>query len=525
MPISLSDSANCDPVLGCAFAYSIQSDDLTAFIDLETVGIYPDDDRLILLAVGQTRVNSAGVPATLNYTGELAFINFAGTCDAWVRSIDASVLGIIELELVDDPNGQDFDGDGIVDTNRLEATVTSINWTWDAVPDDIRLSGCTDLNNLLSVLNFFGINLRQIVLDEVTTQVNTIISGLPAQIEPIIEDAFSQLIISEQLDLLGTPLSLSMWPETLELTDLGMRTGLGTVLDTPADSCVEKYQIFGSEQTPGSPPTIKHDIVSPLPDPSAVALFDDDVFNHALYAAWSSGLLCIDLSDPDSDIALPFPLDTNLLDLLAGAEAWQGLFDEPQPLDVFTDPRQPPVAKLDQNNDIAVVIDPTRHGVHDRDRRSARPRPQRGSVHGHRGGSALRRDHGRSSRSMLRPHQTTSSPSSRTTNSPPIARSVSSPLSARSSMRQRAPLLAGLVGPRIPIPSVEGIGVTEAVAAPTGLTEDHLGLFTTLGPVTYAPPAGCESEGCATGCSATNLPSSVLLFGVPLLIGFVRRRQ
>ena len=101
-----------------------------------------------------------------------------------------------------------------------------------SIPRTRISQSCDSIRTLIEVLDLASLDIKQIVLDQVAAQVDALVADLPSQIEPVIEDAYDGLVISEELDLLGAPLSVTLWPDSLDITDQGLRAGYGAVVDT-----------------------------------------------------------------------------------------------------------------------------------------------------------------------------------------------------------------------------------------------------------------------------------------------------
>lgn len=519
--ISLSDQSGCNPTLGCLYAYSLDSRDLVAFIDVESVDVEPRPGQLTVTASASARVNSAGVPGTLDYAGELLYVNFSGTCGAWVRPIDVDINAAMDLTLVPDPAGVDVDGDGSPDTKRLDANVSRLTWTWDAEPDDIQLSNCGGIDALVDVLGFFGLNLRQIIIDQVAEQIDALVATLPEQIEPLLEEAFAGLVISQEIDLLGQSFAFTVWPDRLDVDENGVRAALATVVGGEIHPCMRPYGISGSTETPGSPPSMAHP-GAPVDPPHAVAMVDDDLLNHLLFGVWATGVLCIDLAAEDSPVELPFALDSSLLGLLAGEEAFSHLFPEPSPLGVVTDPREPPLAEYGGPNDVDIRLDPL--GVRftaEVDGRVARILNVDLSADV---GGDVAFEPTTGVFDLLLDAQSENIGIAVTYNefAPESTGQIESAFGTILSTVVD-PLLGDLPAISLPLPAIEGIGVTDLVVEPTGDSADHLGVFTTVGPVPYTSAKGCETSGCTSGCSSSG-PTGLLWLVFPITVALVRRR-
>ena len=505
----------------CAARYSIYSDNLEAFVSLQSVDISPGTDALQVVATAEVWVNSQSAPAQLDYSGALICIPFSGTCDVWVEPIQVEITGVIELSLVEDPEGADFDGDGTPDTKMLDADVLPLEWSWDATGDNIELDDCPTINTLIDVLDFFTLDIRQIVLDQVEGEIDNLVQSLPTDFEPLIEDAFSGLVISEQIDLLGAQVSLDLWPESMVIQPTGMRVSLGSVVGAETDPCIDRYGFQGSRETAGQPPDLQHS-TAPVVAPHVVALADDDFANHFLFGVWSTGLLCLDLGAEDSPVDLPVPLDSTLLSLLAG-DAFDRFFPESQPLDVVTDPRQPPEVDLTGPNDVNVMIDPLGLDIGaEVDGRKARLVSV--DVVGNIGVDvAFDPATGELAPNILVEEGSITPSVVYNEFAPEASASIEGGLTTLIDTLAISALGGITNGVAVAIPALEGFGLTDMVVEPTGSTGDHLGAFSSLGQVSY-PSAGC-SQGCGGCSSGGGIPASAIVLLFPALVALRRRRR
>jgi len=358
-PLSQADSFGC--LFGfCAFAYDLSVRDLAADVQIDDLQLVPTTGALTMSATATVMVNSPSSPGVLDIAIELASAQIIDdTCGVWTDPISLSMDIPLQLALVADPNGIDVDGDGVIDTKFLDVTVdqSAVVWSWDASGDDLNFQGCgvaNTINDINTVLNFFNLDdLYDLIFNLVEPQIASVVDDFPATIEPLLEDAFAGLLIDQQIDLLGAPLDLTMWPQTLDLSSDGLRLELTSYVDVPRDPCVADYGFTESLQTLGAPPGIDH-AMAPFP-PHLAVLLDDDIVNQLLFAVWTGGALCIDLAD--ESLALPLPLDTSLLELLAG-DAFAHLFAETAPIGIVTDPRVPPEVDLGGASDLNIVADP-----------------------------------------------------------------------------------------------------------------------------------------------------------------------
>ncbi len=351
-----SDESGC--ILGaCAFAYDIELSGLFAEVELTNLDVLPDAAAQELDLAGSVvgSLNTAAEPGNLDIRVELAFIEIidSPSCDVRVEPVDADLSADIALALV--PNG-----DG---TNSIDTDVSAVDWSWSADGDDIVFTGCVlaDVVNAVNdALGFFGLDIYDIVLDQLEPQIDTVVDDLPVALEPLLDEALGGIDSTQEIDVLGTPVTLSLWPDDIEIVEEGaggpggVRIGFASSIDLEADPCVDRFGVTGSLETPSAAPGIGNATgVSFVP--AVETLVDDDFANHFLYATWSAGLLCGEIADAET-LGLPFALDTSLLELLAPG-VFDPLFAAPVPVVIRTAPRLPPTIDLASTGEIAVLVD------------------------------------------------------------------------------------------------------------------------------------------------------------------------
>jgi hypothetical protein len=537
-PFGFTDSSGCVPFIGCAS--NLEVDLSGAFVELEIgqLALRPGTDALTLEVDLTVYLNRSNDPADLYLYAEILGLDLIDeTCDLYLDPINLSFDAAVQLDLRHDPNGRDLDGDGQPDTQRLDVVIPPATWTWDADEGDFNFGGCgtADVVNVINdITSFFGFNIYDEILALIEPAIDDVVADLPASIEPAIEDLFQEFIINEEIDLLGTPLTLTLWPSTVTTAPPsagntgGMRVGLSTIIDVPAAACVEKYAIDASLATPSQPPQIGAGGGGGT-DPAATAFVDDDFVNHLLFAAWKGGLLCQVVSADSEDISLPLPLDTGLLTILA-PNVFTDLFPAAAPMEIRIDPREPPTA------------DPT--GPHDFD------------IAAHELGVGFVADiDGRKSRFVEISIDADAGIDLTWDNAigavaievaldgdalqPTVTANEFKPESSDAISGQFSVLFDLLVGPLLddalsgltfPVGTIEGLGITGLDVGTAGTNGDWTGVHLEAGVPTYYAVGcdtseGCDTSSCSKGCSQGGAGGQVVFVLVPLVIAALRRRR
>jgi hypothetical protein len=540
-PFAAGDEAGCVPFIGCASEYRIDLSNAYVELEIGTFELLPGTNTLSLDVDLTVYINRSTDPADLYIFGEILGIDlFDDTCDLYLDPVRISLDAAIQLELRHDPNGRDLDGDGQPDTKKLDVVVPPVTWSWDADENDFNFDNCGAadvINTINDITDFFGFNIYEEILGLVEPEIDAIVQDLPASIEPALEDLFAELVINEQLDLLGTTLDVTLWPSTVSTAPAGpgnsggMRLGLSSLLEVPTADCVAAFAQDASLATPSQPPAIGTAPGVPF-SPSATAWIDDDFVNHVLFAAWKGGLLCFEISADSEDISLPegIPLDTSLLPILAPG-VYDGLFPTlpPAPLEIRTDPRQPPITVPDGPHDFDIEARELGVGfVAELDGRKTRflELSLDADI-----GADLTWDNSIGAIGATVALDASSFTPVVTANEfrPDSGAVIEGQFAALFDLLIQPILTDALAGLSFPVPTFEGIGITDLDAGTAGTNGDWTGLYLAAGTPTYYSAGcdtskGCDTSSCSKGCSVSSGGGNVVFVLAPLLVAFLRRR-
>ena len=530
-PISEADENGC-AFGGCLYAYDIDVSNMYVEVTIDRMDFVPSPpDTLTIDADATIIVNTPSDPALLAIDIEL----FGGsiiddTCDLYVDPVQIALNLPLQLTLVPDPNGVDVDGDNVPDTKLMDVVIPPIDLGLYADGNDINFDSCglaSVINSVNTVTSFFGFDLYDLILDQFTPMIDDLVAELPAEIEPVIEDTFNGLIISEELDLLGTPLTFTVWPEDLRMAAGGLRMSLASVTDVPMNSCIEQFGIDESVSTPSVLPNVG-EMPGSLPWPAhAGAVVDDDFVNQVLYGVWAGGTLCYELPDPTGSLDLPLPIDSNLLNLLA-PEVYEDLFPETAPLKIVTRPTEPPRLDPDGTKDVNVALDGLGLGFF----AQVDGRQVRLLNIGLTADIGLDLDYDGTTGDMSLGIDLDSGAFVPTVDVNEFRPDASAQIEDSFGTLFDSlvgPLLGGVLGDTtFAIPSFEGLGLTEMAVEPAGVDGEMIGAYVQTGLVPFES-AGCDEDGgcsggCEGGCAAGGVPSRMVLL-VPLVLAGLRRAQ
>ncbi len=495
---------------------------LSIDVAVDEVVVTPRPNGVLDLDIETTvSVNSQNAPARV-------IASFGGFgCNFYIQPFPVTGSTSAQFLLVDDPDGIDFDRDGQPDTKELDVIVGPVVVTDGATGSLIQTPGCvlTPINNLLSSI---GLNLFDVILDQVRPELLSAVEDLPAQLEPLLEEPFRGLAVAEEINLLGVPLFVALWPDSIVVNRDGIRVGLASFADAPRDPCIDRYGIDDYIASSAPLPRAPYP-ESPFPGPHVVGFAEDDFANLALWSAWSGGLLCLDLGDPDNTFDLGLALDTSLLDIVAPAGTFEHLFEETAPLSVVTDPKAPPVVDLSGPDDVTILVDPVGFVI-EAEVAGRRSRVLDVEVTA-RLGAALDFD-GQSGDIVLG-----LSDIGPETIEVAVAHNDFAPDTNENVANKVRGLLVDIAGPvldeqlanaslSLALPSFEGFGLQRLETAASASDGSVLGAYGDVGPVPYLG-AGCtDGGGCDQGCASYGLPTGTTL-GLIGALGLVilRRRD
>ena len=439
-----------------------------------------------------------------------------------------------------DPNNPNYDCPCVVPTIE----VSDLDWTLGVTRlEDLNLQCTAFVDVLLTVADALGLtNTIDVLIESIKPTIDVEIEAALSGIQPQIDEAMQALFIQTEVDLLGNPLAINVCPTDVLVTSDGMRMTLGGqfVTDGFPDPCIAPYDAGGSIVTiPPNPPLypLINNTFTPI-DRHFGAMVNDDFLNQALYEVWRGGLLCQAITADTSPVDLPIPLDSSLLDLLAGGQFTE-FFTEPTPLILATRPQAPPIARTiprGGSNPNLAVIEVADLGIDlyaELDGRMARfagldmqAQAELGADFNEATGEigiVIDFDPATITTEVifndLKPEA-----------SAQIATGFTSIIDTVA-----GPLLNDLLAPiTFAIPSFEGIGVLGVEISGAGPIEDWLGLFGNVGLVDYgsASVGGCDlfggsssGGGCDLGCASSPAPTRMAWLLLPLLVALQRRRS
>lgn len=525
--------------IGAYYRYTI--DNINLGIELLDIQLVPTDGALVLELEARIFPGRSDDRILVDYAAGLDLAcNELGpeeTCNIYVLPIDVSLSTAIELTLVPTATGKVLD-------------VTIPDLAYDLVIRDSSLdsTGCIIgeiIEFIDDALSFFGFDggLLGVIVDLLRPTLDEAIQGFVPDIEATLEEAFSALTIETELDLLGTPMALSIYPDQFEVTPEGLRLELAASADVgPSAECVAPYDNDLSHQTYYGFPVLGDGPVGM--DHHLGAFINDDFANAVLYSLWRSGALCMAITAEESPVELPIPVDSSLLNLLAPGQ-YSEFFPETQPLILQARPKLPPLAWTDGDHTIDLDID--QFGLDLYSVIDGRMTRIIGLEMVAGAGVDVEFDEVSSILDVLVDFDPADIQIASVYNElkPETSSQIETGL---------ASLVESIVGPLLsdalggltfPIPGFSGLGVTSLVITKAGPGEDFIGAFGTLGMLPEGAGAGCEGEdggcggdaGCgadpAAGCDSSTgsscttgqVPSRAALYLVPLLFAALRRRD
>ncbi len=430
------------------------------------------------------------------------------TCDGHVEPFTVTADTLIDLRVATGDDGKPY----------IDANVGDVTIDYTLSGSQINLDNCA-IGTVEDVLNFFGLSIFDIVLSFAGGFIDDAVAGFVPEIEALIEDASSAAYVEQELDLGGVTAGLTIYPHEIRIREEGLRLSMAGLFEAGAAAdCIADYDPGGSYHLASDTP----DIGSGPGDHHAGIFVSDEFGNQALYALWQAGLLC---QVVDSELTGGFSLDTNILGLVV-EEAFDSYFPDAKPMVIVTRPKVAPELVFNGEDDVELSVQQLGLDFYaELDYRQARLM-----------GVDIDADLG------------LNVPFDGTTGTLGLDIVVSgdnvdavvthNDLAAdyNADIESGLPgLFDTLVGPIIggvlgdtsfPLPALEGLGLTSMTVDAAGASGDWLGLYASVGTVTYEA-SGCDSSsgGCDLGCGAVGpSPGRFALFGFPLLVVLLRRR-
>lgn len=490
----------------CFDSYEYSVTNLQVLVEVADAKITPQNGVLDLDITLDVALNSESDPFYL-YTYAICI---GDTCNGRVDSFPVNIHTTIALEVIDDGSG------GKV----LDATIGEIVPTYPELGDYIHLDDCA-IGTLNDVMDFFGLNLYDLILGLVGDQLTSAIADFGPTIEETIEDAFASASIEQDIEVNGAMLHVQLQPSDVEITPAGARVFMAGAMSGAAADCVAAYDPGGSPKTLSDPPAIGNAPTGIDPDFHIDLSVSDDFANEALYALWRGGLLCYTLDENG-----PVSLDTSILNSLS-EDAFLDVFPEGQPMTIVTRPMSAPVVNYSGSHDLDIDI--KKLGVDfyaNLDGRDARivgldldaPAGVDLDLDGTTGELGIIVD---IDASKVTP----------TVSYNEIAAAANATIEEKFSGLFQT-ILDTLVGSLLDslafaLPSFNGIGLERLEVSAAGSQGDWLGLFAWVGNVTYGADGGCggcggDSSSCSGGGCST---SPAAPFGLATLLAFVLSRR
>jgi len=466
--------------------YAYEVSNLQIGLEFTDIAITPNTGYLDVDLEIEVQINNLSDPFYL-YT-ELECIG--STCDGRVEPFTVNASTTMALDVTDGPDG----------TPRMNAALGELSVDYDLSGDGVHLEDCA-IGTILDILGFFGLDIIDLLLPAVDGALDDAVAGFGPEIETLIEDAFSQAVIDQEIELQGRVLRIQAQPGDVLIRPEGIRLSMDGMADAgEPNPCIAQYDEGGSFATASEAPAIGEAADDVAPYFAAGALVSDDFGNQALYALWRSGLLCYTV---DEDLG--FPIDTSVLGLLAG-DAFDPLFPDPKPMVIQTRPRSAPYLDFAGDNDVGILVDDLGLDfVAELDHRKTRVMGMALDVDA---GVNLDFD-GNTGDLAIGIDLDAGSFAATVTDNAFVPKATDSIESSFSNVFNG--LIGGILGDLLSdmsfgLPGFEGIGLTDLQITAAGENEDWLGAYAWVGPVPYesASCGGCGGEGGEGGGCGTD---------------------
>ena len=312
--------------------YAYELSNIWVGIEVAAADISPGNGVLDVSVDLMVQVNEASDLFNIWY--EIACID--SSCPGYIEPFPVALDTTIALNVVTGDTGMP----------ELDATIG------DIVVDYADIGGAIQLDcwigDINEVLEWFGLNLYDLLLGLVGGALDGAIAGFGPELETTIEDAFSQTTIEQELEVNGAVVDLLLYPNDVEITPDGVELVMaGSMSAREPALCIAGTDPGGSLRTDTPIPSIQG-----LPQGTHIGLnLSDDFTNEALYALYRGGLLCYELSGNE-----PLPINSGLLPLIAG-DVFNDLFPETVPMVIATQPNSPPEAYFNGAHDVDMLVE------------------------------------------------------------------------------------------------------------------------------------------------------------------------
>ena len=425
-------------------------------------------------------------------------------CPGYVEPFPVTIDTEIALEIVTDEFGDP----------ALDATVGDIEVIGTDITDYLILD-CW-IGDLEEILNWVGLSLYDLIWMAVEPVLASMISDLGPEIETMIEDAFSQATINEEIAVGDATLTIELFPRDVIITPEGVAIAMSGSATADAAECIFAYDPGGSTRTDTPLPTM-----ADIPTGTHMSIeLSDDFTNQLLYGAWRGGVLCYTLQGED-----PLPINTSLLGIIAG-DTFDELFaGETKPMVIQTRPKVPPEAVFDGGHDIdAHIEDLGLNFFGEVDDRMAKVVGLDLDIDA---GVDLVFD-GNTGELAIEIALSGDDVDADVVHNELVT--GTDEVIEGNFAGALETVLGGLLGDlAFALPSMEGVGLTELRVDAVGAQADWLGVWANVGVTPYegGDCGGCggDSSGCSGGCTSGSMRTLTLYLALPAVLVLLRRRE
>jgi hypothetical protein len=311
--------------------YAYELSNIWVGIEVASADLTPGNGVLDVSVDLMVQVNEASDLFNIWY--EIACID--SSCPGYIEPFPVALDTTIALNVVTGDTG----------LPELDATIGDISVDYADIGGAIQLD-CW-IGDINEVLEWFGLNLYDLLLGLVGGALDGAIAGFGPELESTIEDLFTETTIEEELDVNGAIVDVLLYPNDVQITPDGIELVMaGSMSAREPALCIAGTDPGGSLRTDSGIPSM-----SGLPSGTHLGLLlADDFTNEAMYALYRGGLLCYELSGND-----PLPINSGLLQLIAG-DVFDELFPETVPMVIATQPNMPPEAYFNGDHDIDLTV-------------------------------------------------------------------------------------------------------------------------------------------------------------------------
>lgn len=235
--------------------------------------------------------------------------------------------------------------------NVTDVTLGALTLDQNLNEGNLQSVNTCGLTVLTQILDAAGISIVEFIWQYAEPLLLQAVNASSGEIEAQLEELMSAAYFMDTLEFAGAEVTIEVQPQDVVITNDGLEIIAQGNVGSEQAACMAPRDPGGSLRTPTPIPPITENPAST----QIAVLVSDDIANQALYGIWRSGLFCFDLSDENTAIDLPIPLNTALLGIIGG-DGYSELFPEVTDMTIVTNPDKTPLVDYTGGHDVVAQI-------------------------------------------------------------------------------------------------------------------------------------------------------------------------